>query len=46
MHEKCPYLELFWYVFSRIRTEYGDGQSIQSECEKMQTIITPNTDTF
>ena len=23
MREKCPYLEFFWYVFSRIRTEYG-----------------------
>ena len=22
--EKCPYSELFWSVFSRIRTEYGD----------------------
>ena len=21
--EKCPYLEFFWPVFSRIRTEYG-----------------------
>ena len=21
--EKCPYSELFWSVFSRIRTEYG-----------------------
>ena len=23
-HEKCPYSEFFWSVFSRIRTEYGD----------------------
>ena len=22
--EKCPYSELFWSVFSRIRTEYGE----------------------
>ena len=22
--EKCPYLELFWSVFSRIRTKYGE----------------------
>ena len=21
--EKCPYSEIFWSVFSRIRTEYG-----------------------
>ena len=23
LREKCPYLELFWCVFSRSRTEYG-----------------------
>ena len=23
LREKCPYLEIFWSVFSRIRTEYG-----------------------
>ena len=26
-HEKCPYSEFVWSVFSRIRTEYGDWQS-------------------
>ena len=25
LREKCPYLELFWSVFSRIWTEYGPG---------------------
>ena len=24
LREKCPYLELFWPVFSRIWTEYGE----------------------
>ena len=24
LREKCPYLELFWSVFCRIRTEYGE----------------------
>ena len=24
LHKKCPYLELFWSVFSRIWTEYGE----------------------
>ena len=24
LREKCPYLEIFWSVFSRIRTEYGE----------------------
>ena len=23
LREKCPYTELFWSAFSRIRTEYG-----------------------
>ena len=36
LREKCPYSELFWSVFSRIRTKYG----------KIRTRITPNTDTF
>ena len=36
LYEKCPYLELFWSIFSRIRAEY----------EKIRTRITPNTDTF
>ena len=49
LHKKCPYLELFWSVFSRIglNTErYGVSFRIQSECGKIQTRITPNTDTF
>ena len=24
VYEKCPYLELFWFVFYHIRTEYGE----------------------
>ena len=24
LRKKCPYLELFWSVFSRIRTEYKE----------------------
>ena len=47
--EKCPYSELFWPAFSRIRTEYVEilpSLRIQSECEKIWTRITPNTDTF
>ena len=45
----CPYSELFWSVFSRNQTEYGEirvSLRIQSECGKMRTRITPNTDTF
>ena len=29
LREKCPYLELFWSVFSQIRTEYGEILRIQ-----------------
>ena len=49
MREKCPYSEFLWSVISRIRAEYGEIlciSSIQSECGKMQTRKTPNTDTF
>ena len=28
LREKCPYLELFWCAFSRIRTECGEIRSI------------------
>ena len=28
LREKCPYSELFCFVFSRIRTEYGEMRSI------------------
>ena len=29
LREKCLYSELFWSVFSRIRTEYGEIRSIK-----------------
>ena len=31
LHRKCPYSELFWSVFSRMRTEYGEIWSISPE---------------
>ena len=27
LHKMCPYSEIFWSVFSRIRTEYGEIRS-------------------
>ena len=24
LRKKCPYSELFWFAFSRIRSEYGE----------------------
>ena len=47
--EKCPYSELFWSIFSCIRTEYEEYfvyLCIQSKCGKIWTTITANTDTF
>ena len=35
LHEKCPYSELFWSVFSRIRTEYGEIHRISSYSVRM-----------
>ena len=51
LREKCPYLELFWSVFSRIWTEYGDTEILRISpylvrMWKTRTRITLNTDTF
>ena len=34
--KKCPYLELFWSVFCRIWTEYGEIQSISPYSVQMR----------
>ena len=44
--EKCPYLEFFASVFSRIRTDYSVSLHIQSEYRKIRTKKIPNTDFF
>ena len=36
LRENCPYSELFWSVFPRIRTEYGKIQSIYSFSIRMR----------
>ena len=36
MHKKCPYSEFFWSLFSRIRTEYENLQSISLYSVRMQ----------
>ena len=44
---KRPYSKFFWSVFSHIRTEYEEvSLRIQSNCRKIRTRKTPNTDTF
>ena len=45
LRENCPYSEFYSSVFSSIWTEYGEIQS-QSECGKIRTRETSNTDTF
>ena len=49
LREKCPYSEFFWFVFSRIRTEYAEALRVSPylvQCEKIRTRTTPNTSTF
>ena len=36
LREKCPYLELFWSVFSRIRTGYGEILRISTYSVRMR----------
>ena len=42
LREKCPYSELFWSVFSHIRTEYREILRISPYSVRMRE----NTDTF
>ena len=47
LRKKFPYSELFWYVFSRSRTDnYSVSLRFNSECRGIRTKRTPNTDTF
>ena len=45
LHEKCPYSELLWSLFSRTWSQYWEIR-IQPKCRKIRNRITPNTDTF
>ena len=36
LRKKCPYLELFWSAFSRIRTECGEIRSISPYSVRMR----------
>ena len=36
LRKKCPYLELFWFAFSRIRTEYEEIRSISPYSVRMR----------
>ena len=36
LREKCPYSELFWSIFSRIRTEFGEIWNISPYSVRMR----------
>ena len=36
LRKKCPYSELFWSAFSRIRTEYGEIPRISPYSVRMR----------
>ena len=40
--KKCPYSELFWSSFSRIRTEYGEIRSISPYSVRMRENVDKN----
>ena len=49
LRKKCPYSELFWPVFSRIWTKYGEIRGIYAYLVRMRelrTRISLNMDTF
>ena len=46
LHEKCPYSELFWSAFSRIRTEYGEIRSISLYSVRMRENADQNSSEY
>ena len=46
LHEKCPYWELFWSRFSRLRTEYGEIRSISPYSVQMREIGDQNNSEY
>ena len=46
LREKCPYLELFWSAFSRIRSEYGETRSICKNSVQMREIADQNNSEY
>ena len=42
LRKKCPYSELFWSSFSRIRTKYGERRSISLYSVRMRENVDQN----
>ena len=46
LREKCPYSELFWSLFSRIWTEYGDTLRISPYSVRMRENMDQNNSEY
>ena len=46
MRKTCPYSDLFWSAFSRIRTEYGERRSISQYSVQMPENAGQNNSKF
>ena len=46
LREKCPYSELFWSAFYRIRTEYGEIGSISPYSVRMRSHADQNNSKY
>ena len=46
LRKKCPYSELFWSVFSRIQSEYGEKRSISPYSVRMQENTVQNNSEY
>ena len=46
LRKKSPYLKLFWSVFSRIRTEYGEIQIISPCSVRMRENVDQNNSDY
>ena len=46
IREKRPYSELFWFTFSKIRTEYGEIRSISPYSVRMRENAVQNTSKY
>ena len=46
LRKKCPHSELFWFIFSRIRTEYEEVQSVSPNSVRMREITDQNNSEY
>ena len=46
VHKKFPYSELFWFILSRFRTEYGEIRSTSPNSVKMRENANQNNSEY